>query len=218
MKIRQDPGRRKSTLRLIVVPALISLVVTLWRLTGELLSWSESMFNPEPGGAGAIVGITWLAPVFGIYFALELLKQGKAPRSWKKTAGLALLGMIILFTGGFLQPDIYSRNWMAGLLFIWLAALVAAAMQFPAWRDLCTTLLAYGLAARTPVILIMLLAIAGSWGTHYDAVPPGFPEMGWFVKFLWLGFFPQLLLWVSFTLVTGVFFGTIVAAIKARKG
>ncbi len=210
------PGKYKSTLRLILVPTLISLVVTLWRLTGEMLSWSESLFNRQAGGAGAVVGITWLAPVFGIYFALELRKEGSVPASWKKALGLALLGMIILFTGGIFRQKIDFNNWIAGLIFVWSVAVVAAAVQLPAWRALYKTLLAYGLAARGPVILIMLLAIGGSWGTHYDAVPPGFPEMGWFAKFLWLGFFPQLLLWVSFTLVTGVFFGTLAAAVMNR--
>ena len=43
-------GGSSPTMRLVLVPALISLVVTLWRLTGELLSWSTVFFNPEAGG------------------------------------------------------------------------------------------------------------------------------------------------------------------------
>ncbi len=39
-------GGGSPTMRLVLVPVLISLVVTLWRLTGELLSWSTFFFNP----------------------------------------------------------------------------------------------------------------------------------------------------------------------------
>ena len=74
-------GGGSPTIRLVIVPVLISLVVTLWRLTGELLTWSTFFFNPEAGGVGAVIGITWLAPIFGIYFALHLAKNGDGPSS-----------------------------------------------------------------------------------------------------------------------------------------
>ena len=47
-----------ETRKLILVPALITLAVTLLRLTGELLHWSKTLFNPAPGGGGAIVGLS----------------------------------------------------------------------------------------------------------------------------------------------------------------
>ena len=49
------------------------------------------------------------------------------------------------------------------------------------------TLLAYAFAARVPVALVMLVAMLGNWGTHYDVAPPGFPEMGVFSKWLMIG-------------------------------
>lgn len=36
---------------LIFVPALITLAVTLFRLTGELMNWSPLLFNRTAGGA-----------------------------------------------------------------------------------------------------------------------------------------------------------------------
>jgi len=68
-----------ETRKLILVPALITLAVTLLRLTGELLHWSKTLFNPEAGGGGALVGITWLAPVFGAYFGFKLARAGLGP-------------------------------------------------------------------------------------------------------------------------------------------
>lgn len=61
-------------MHLILVPALISLGVTILRLVGELKNWSPLLFNPEAGGGGALVGIAWLVPIFGIYFGLKLAK------------------------------------------------------------------------------------------------------------------------------------------------
>jgi hypothetical protein len=210
-------GGGSPTIRLIVVPALISLVITLWRLTGELLSWSTVFFNSEAGGVGAIIGITWLAPIFGIYFALQLVKQGQEPQTWGKAIGFAILGFVVLMAGGPLQVILVQKNFLGGLIFIWLVAAVTAGLQYLGWPQFFKTLLAYGLAARLPVILIMALAMRGSWGTHYDAIPPGFPEMGWFPGFLWLAFFPQLLFWVGFTIVVGAFFGIPVASLLYRR-
>ena len=76
---------RPSLGRLILVPALITLAVTLVRLAGELSRWSPSLFNREPGGPGALVGIVWLIPVFGIYFALRLARAGEKPTGVGRT-------------------------------------------------------------------------------------------------------------------------------------
>jgi hypothetical protein len=94
--------------------------------------------------------------------------------------------------------------------------MASAVVVSSTWPELFKVLLAYGTAVRIPVVIIMFLAIWGQWGTHYDAIPPGFPEMAWFSRFLWLGFFPQILLWVSFTVVTGMFFGILFTAFSTR--
>jgi hypothetical protein len=206
-----------TTFRLILVPSLISLVVTLWRLTGEVLAWSESWFNSEAGGFGAIIGITWLAPLFGVYFARALSKEGSLPPNWIKAVSVSSLAMLILFGFGTFQGIIYKENIYWGLIYIWAVGIIAAPLSYWAWPALTKTLLAYGLAVRIPVIVIMFLATWGQWGTHYDATPPGFPEMTWFPRFLLLGFFPQMLFWVSFTIVTGAFFGTVVAGWLGRS-
>ncbi len=85
------------------------------------------------------------------------------------------------------------------------------------WPALARVLLAYGLAARIPVIVIMLLAILGGWGTHYELgrldLPPLEPPL---LKWLVIGVFPQLGLWVSFTVVGGSFFGGLAALVRRR--
>ena len=45
---------------------------------------------------------------------------------------------------------------------------LAAILAWRAWPALGRVLLAYGLLSRAVVALVMLLAMHGRWGTHYD--------------------------------------------------
>ncbi len=82
-----------STFRLVLVPGLITLAVTLLRLVGELNGWSPTLFSSEAGGGGAVIGITWLVPLFGIYFAWKLFRSGAINASWR-TLGYGALGAV----------------------------------------------------------------------------------------------------------------------------
>src|SRR5262245_2384247 len=104
----------QSTLRLVAVPALITLAVTLLRLLGELQGWSRVWFNPAPGGPFAPVGIVWLVFVFGAYFAVKLVRSGEGPASPGRTAGLALLAFVVFMAGSIatalaLKLDFFAR-------------------------------------------------------------------------------------------------------------
>ncbi len=80
--------------RLIMVPALIALAITIVRLVGELAGGSSALFSSEADGGGALVGIVWLVPIFGVYFAIKLVRQGFGPESAGKVIGLAVLGLV----------------------------------------------------------------------------------------------------------------------------
>src|SRR5207344_3612060 len=82
-----------------------------------------------------------------------------------------------------------------------LMAAIGGLIQLYGWPSLSRILLAYGFAARIPVVIVMFFAIKGNWGTHYDGPPPGFPEMSWFAKFVAIGVLPQILFWVTFTMI-----------------
>src|SRR5882724_6348017 len=96
-----EPVARLSIRRLIVVPAIITLAVTLFRLVGELQHWSPKFFSREAGGAGALVGIVWLVPIFGIYFAIRLNQAGHSPISRARAIGFALTALVIGFALSF---------------------------------------------------------------------------------------------------------------------
>jgi hypothetical protein len=92
----------------------------------------------------------------------------------------------------------------------WLAILVAR----PGWPALWRVLLAYGFAARLPVLLVMFLAIFGGWDTHYAKPRPDFPAMGPWGIFFWTALLPQLAIWIYLTVVGGLLFGALAVGVR----
>jgi hypothetical protein len=204
--------------RLILVPAIITLAVTLLRLAGELQNWSSALFNREAGGGMAIVGIVWLVPLFGIYFALRLAREGAGPGKLLRAVVLVLLALVLMpLAGAGAGAAGLDSTGIPMLVIFAVASVVAIVVAFVAWPELGRVLVAYGLAARIPVALVMLVAILGNWGTHYDVPPtPDFPQMAPLVKWFWIGFLPQMTVWIAFTVVIGMLFGLIAVAIVHR--
>ncbi len=77
----------------------------------------------------------------------------------------------------------------------------------------------YGLGARIPVILIMLLATLGDWGTHYDAYPPEMEAtMGPVAQWFWGGLLAQVGFWlVIWTTILGGLITWLTAKFSARS-
>ncbi|MGH9338921.1 MAG: hypothetical protein ACRD1R_04875 [Acidobacteriota bacterium] len=207
---------RSTSWRLIAIPALITLLVSLLRLVGELNGWSEVFFRSGAGGFGALIGIAWLAPVFGIYFALKLQREGHEPPRPVRIALWAILGLVAFITLGSV-PVVLGFPFPAEYLVMGLAGIAGIVVSARGWPVLGKTLALYGVAARLPVVIIMAFAFVGSWGTHYDAPPPGFPETGLLARFVLTGVLPQLTLWVAYTIVTGALFGALALKIAVRK-
>ncbi|MGH9827533.1 MAG: hypothetical protein ACREDR_30265, partial [Blastocatellia bacterium] len=164
------------------------------------------------------VGITWLAPVFGIYFAIKLSGTGEGPDSAGKAIALGVGSVVVLFAGVMLfaprPKPLFPGALPVGLVIVVVAAILPAA----GWRRLFSVLLAYGYSVRIPVAILMYFAIRGNWGTHYDVVPPSFPaNVSFWPKYIQIGVLPQLIFWVAFTIVSGSLFGSIVAAVVHRR-
>jgi hypothetical protein len=202
-----------STSRLILAPAVITLAVTLLRLVGELQHWSKTWFNPEPGGFLAVVGIVWLAPVFGIYFALKLSGAGQVAEHLGHAVAHAILGAILLAAGFCLFNGRVILG-MRGIVVMWTLAALGGILQWRTWPSLFKALLAYGYAARIPVAIVMALATWAGWQSHYSAAVPGESKLK---MYFLAAFIPQLVWWVAFTIVTGSLFGTLATAVRTRS-
>jgi hypothetical protein len=204
--------------RLVLVPAIITLAVTLLRLAGERMHWSHRLFNPEAGGGGALVGIVWLVFVFGVYFALKLSQAGEGPGRLGRSFGIVALAVVVFLGPGLVAQALGVPPTSFTMFFIFVAASVAAFfLALRAWPALGRVLTVYGLAARIPVALVMLVAIFGNWGTHYD-VPPSedFPVMSPLLKWLVIGLVPQMTAWIAFTVVGGMLVGLLAVALVHR--
>ncbi|MFZ0962447.1 MAG: hypothetical protein WAO35_16235 [Terriglobia bacterium] len=201
--------------RLILIPALVTLAVTAARLVGEVMGGPQRLFNSAPGGPWAIVGIIWLAPIFGVYFALKLDRRGHGPKSHGRAAGFALLGAVLAVTLSFIAPLLHlGQHFWAPRLYLWAVVVVAALATLPGWTALFRTMAAYAYAARVPVVAVAFFAFWRHWATHYNAVPSGLPgSLGLLAKFVWLGFFPQLIFWAGLTVLVGMVLGCFAAGI-----
>jgi hypothetical protein len=199
--------------RLIFAPSVITLAVTLLRLVGELLHWSKTWFNPEQGGFLAVVGIVWLVPVFGIYFALKLSGMGQGTEHLGHAIAHAILGAILLGVGFYLLNGGVIPG-MRGVVVMWALAAWGGILQWRTWRSLFKVLLAYGYAARIPVAVVMALATWAGWQSHYSAAVPGESKLE---MYFIAAFIPQLVWWVAFTIVTGSLFGTLATAVRTRS-
>ena len=205
-----------SKARLVGIPALITLGVTLLRLFGELREWSPALFSRKAGGGGAVVGIIWLVPIFGVYFALKLLRLGEGPTTPRRAVVHALYGVALFVAWGlltFLLWPPYQVQVITGAA----VALGVVLLQFRGWAALGHTMLLYALAARLPVAVIMLFAILGSWGTHYDAFPPGFPITNLWARWLWGGLGVQFTVWIGNTVLLGALCGSVAVALAVRR-
>ncbi len=203
--------------RLILMPSLVTLFITVLRLVGELNQWSPVLFRSSAGGAGAIVGIIWLAFAFAIYFAVRLAKEGDVFESTTRAILWCALSIIACFAGSVLtifgeQVGSRVREWL-GILTVCVGVLV---MRF-AWPTYWKALASYALAARIPVLLVMYFAIKGNWNTHYDAAPPNVQYANVAAKFTQLALLPQLFFWVPITISFCGLFGILTAAILKRR-
>jgi hypothetical protein len=199
----------RSLMKTIAGPFVISVAITALRLTGELLGWSGDWFSKATGGIVPsgwtwLVGITWLPVLFGPWFARGLRRAGEEPPSGLKVLGIAVAGVALVLVGMRVVVPALALPFPPALIGFWTAMAAGAALQVLAWPALFRVLLAYGLASRLVVALVMLFAMWGDWGTHYDYV--GMPEqfqMPLVPRFFWLAFFPQLVFWSAFTVILG---------------
>jgi hypothetical protein len=140
--------------------------------------------------------------VTGLRFALEKVA---APETWAYAVGIIWLGPVV------------------GAVFF-----LRAREEGKGWRAILGPLLAYAVASRGAVALLIVVATALGLGSHYDlsAVkhlrawghdywfqPSSLPQI------LYLGVIPQVTFWVAYTVLTGLAGAAVVAVLlRIRPG
>ncbi len=203
-----------STARVIAVPALISIAVTSLRLVGELLHWPNPLVNSDVCGK-AILGVVWLVPIFGTYFGVKLFHAGDAPQRFARPVVLAISALALKPTGTFVMES-HGMTYAPRLSMNFIVTLIGLVLSAMAWPTLSKALLVYGYLSRIPVGIVQYLAMRGRWGTHYDALDPGFPFIGFWPTFLRVSFVPNIFFMEAYTVIVGVVVGIAAVAILGR--
>ncbi|MEM7200308.1 MAG: hypothetical protein AAF628_08595 [Planctomycetota bacterium] len=204
----------RSIWRFIAWPALLTLGVTLLRLFAELNSLAPALANRDGGGPMALIGIVWLVFVFGAWFGWRLAQSGRGPGR----PGRVVL-VHVLAIGGAAAAAAIGLRFVAFpeiVLVNGASYAVAAAVAWRAWPEMARLNLAYGIAARIPVVIVTLIAVPMAWGTHYEKIGFGDGiELAAAPRMLWLCG-AQIVVWLPFTVLFGGLSGGIAAVIAAR--
>jgi hypothetical protein len=203
------------SLRWILVPALITLLVTALRFCGELLDLGPPWFGGQSGGGGALVGIGWLIPVFGAVFALRLLRAGLGPARPVSALATLLLGVGLVAVAFAIARLLMSPTPWAMAVGA-CGSVLAGFCAFHAWRELGRLLLAYAVAARVPVMALAFVDALLGLGTHYGKLASGAAEYAALPRALVLCL-AQAVFWVPLTLLFGALAGLVVVALGRRR-
>ena len=211
---------RPSILSLVMVPAILTLVITVVRVIGELNHWDKTWFGEaKAGGDGALLGISWLMFIFGFWFGLRLQRSGAGVANPGKTLLKAVLAiavpaatiLICIKLGVIWFPTPETPGEPLGMAYLMGALGLGALLAFIAWPRVALVLFVYSLLARIPVVVVTWLAVEYNWDTHHTKVPAEFTMPADTDKLSFL-MTPQLTLWPIATIV----FGTGCAALAAR--
>ncbi len=209
-----------STLRLILVPTIITALISIARLGLEV----AGTIPPTSGGALHPLGITWLALVFGAWFGWRLRRADSSPRLkpawlWTLLGLAAVAGTVVWQFSGIDRTDTSpeaTARLEAAIGVIVMVSAAAGIWAFVVWTRLALTLLLYAIPARLTVVALTAIAHQAGWETHYTKFGPAGLEYD-FAEAMQRAAAAQLVFWPLFTVVAGGFCGAVAAALARRK-
>ncbi|HEX5053685.1 MAG TPA: hypothetical protein VFZ65_18035 [Planctomycetota bacterium] len=212
-------------LPLVLVPALITLVVTVLRVLGELDDWGPALVGTRRGGGeGGLIAIAWLMFVFGFWFGIRLQRGGAGVANRTRALLLSIAAVLVLMAcmaglgiAGLIEfPNEAKPVVPHGAPYLFASLVLATAVSFVAWRRAALTLLVYAALARIPVVVVTWLAIEHEWDTHYAKMAPGFvtpPHDELFVNLA----LPQITFWPAATVIVGTVMACLGAMLAGRS-
>lgn len=194
-----------STLRLILWPSVITLLVSVARFFAE----TNELVNRQSGGDLTPLGITWMPFVFGAWFAMSLGRKGLGP---KRSPALPLVTLLVIVGGGVWQfaplrnadtSDATFEQLRHAVIVLVAIACSMATVCAIVWPRLAWTMLCYAIPARVTVVGLTWLAKVYECDTHYTKFGPmgierDLPTTMTSASLAQFGF------WVPFSIVAGV--------------
>ena len=235
-------GHRRRTVALLTSLAGITALVVALSAHGQRETLTTGQFLL---GGGYVTGHVSASASLRYYVATAVClllgtaglavpdeMAGRLRRHWVGTAiGLSLVITGLRFT---LEKVAAPETWTHPVGITWLAPVVGAVFLTSArdegkgFRAVLRALIAYALASRGAVALLIVAASTWRLGSHYDlslVTDVWFWgglhrfEPGSFRQILYLGVLPQLTFWVAYTVVTGLMGAALAAAVlSARRG
>lgn len=201
---------------LLFVAAALTLVVTVVRVIGERNHWDAAWFSPEPGSLFNPFGIVWLVPVFGFLFGRRLSQSGGAPR-FVTGFFVPMFGFFAMVGAVFVVwKQFEGQEMRVALTYLFYGAPALSLLALFAWPRAFVALLAYGIVARMPVMLVQYLDVQGGWQTHYGRTHPGLGVLGAEAR-VWLLTLAQAGFWIPFTVTLGCAFAAVGAATVRKR-
>lgn len=206
---------RRGLLVPVLVAGVLSLLVSLLRLYGELQpDWPALLFGRAAGGGMALVSIALLVPIFGFWFGRRLAAGGSRPPHAGKAMLLCLVGFGLVFGVFALANKVITdpaiQPWVLGI-----GTPLAGLTAFLAWRAAWFTCVVYGFLARIPVILIQQQALARGWDVHYAKAAPNTPpdQVEFVLTMAQVTFWP-----LAFTTIVGGLFAALGSLTVRKQG
>lgn len=208
-------NRELRVLPMLLLAGLLTAIVTIVRLIGELSGWDAAWFRSDAGSPGAPFGIIWLVPVFGLLFGRRLAQAGAAPRFvagfFVPMFGLSAVLLAIVWLDSRAAPD-----FAAMVPYLLIGASACTLLALFVWPRAFVVLLGYGLIARLPVVAVQYLDIQNGWQTHYGKVHQKLVGLPADERILALTMV-QFGLWLPITILLGCGFAAIGAATARRS-
>jgi hypothetical protein len=209
-------GSQTRVLPLLLVAALLTALVSVVRVVGEIQGWDGRWFGADAGGALSPFGIVWLVPVFGFMFGRRLAQAGRP--AFVASFFVPAFGVVALIGAGVYLGTQFEgeelRKWMGYLVYLGPALALLALF---AWPRAFLANLGYGVLARIPVMVIQWLDLKNGWQTHYGKVHPKLPANLTADDRLMLLTLAQGTLWIPFTVLLGGAFAALGAATVRRS-
>ncbi|HVN79162.1 MAG TPA: hypothetical protein VMW38_09200 [Terriglobia bacterium] len=115
---------------------------------------------------------------------------------------------------------------LAGIGWLTIPVAVYLALRVQRWRELIINLALFVMAARVPVVMLMLLASNLHWGTHYDISSLTHLDTQWgrlnyepnsFRQHLHIIYIAQLIIMPIYSIATGMIAGTCIFILKMLR-
>lgn len=125
--------------------------------------------------------------------------------------GVGLLGVAAVFTAA----KVLLPVTLGTFVFVAVSLPLLAITALRAWPALARPLLLYALVVRLAIAAITIAAVQADWGTHYERLAPGAPEMSALGRTVVLCA-SQLCLWIPLTVLIGCFAGLVAVSWRLR--